>query len=136
MILDSDGSRFGDKYPISPGGRDRTEVGGYAGLGERGQGGQEASRFWRYSGTPAPVVTRHGRGYVSRPVLSVLPVSSGTTATSRVSWRIISSIEQKEESNGNENNVKLINGYRRKVIEELSKTCLDILEITDKHRIP
>ncbi|KAM3398162.1 14-3-3-like protein GF14 iota isoform X1 [Capsicum galapagoense] len=54
----------------------------------------------------------------------------------RASWRIMSSIEQKEESKGNDNNVKLIKGYRQKVEEELSKICHDILEIIDKHLIP
>ncbi|KAJ8574345.1 hypothetical protein K7X08_026150 [Anisodus acutangulus] len=54
----------------------------------------------------------------------------------RASWRIMSSIQQKEESKGNENNVKLIKGYRQKVEEELSKICHDILEIIDKHLIP
>ncbi|CAN4122084.1 unnamed protein product [Withania somnifera] len=54
----------------------------------------------------------------------------------RASWRIMSSIEQKEESKRNEQNVKLIKGYRQKVEEELSKICSDILEIIDKHLIP
>ncbi|KAM1065370.1 hypothetical protein TB1_020231 [Malus domestica] len=54
----------------------------------------------------------------------------------RASWRIMSSIEQKEESKGNEHNVKLIKGYRVKVEEELSKICDDILSIIDKHLIP
>ncbi|XP_023002113.1 14-3-3-like protein GF14 iota isoform X1 [Cucurbita maxima] len=54
----------------------------------------------------------------------------------RASWRIMSSIEQKEESKGNEGIVKLIKGYRQKVEEELSKICGDILSIIDKHLIP
>ncbi|XP_022724945.1 14-3-3-like protein GF14 iota [Durio zibethinus] len=54
----------------------------------------------------------------------------------RASWRIISSIEQKEESRGNKDNVKLIKGYHQKVEEELSKICTDILGIIDKHLIP
>lgn len=54
----------------------------------------------------------------------------------RASWRIMSSIEQKEESKSNENNVKLIKGYRQKVEEELSKICTDILTIIDNHLIP
>ncbi|EXC22076.1 14-3-3-like protein GF14 iota [Morus notabilis] len=54
----------------------------------------------------------------------------------RASWRIMSSIEQKEESKGNENNVKLIKGYRQKVEDELSKICSDILTIIDNHLIP
>ncbi|KVH97720.1 hypothetical protein Ccrd_000182 [Cynara cardunculus var. scolymus] len=54
----------------------------------------------------------------------------------RASWRIMSSIEQKEESKGNENYVNLIKGYRKKVEDELSKICSDILAIIDKHLIP
>ncbi|KAI7748200.1 hypothetical protein M8C21_002909 [Ambrosia artemisiifolia] len=54
----------------------------------------------------------------------------------RASWRIMSSIEQKEESKGNESNVTLIKGYCKKVEDELSKICSDILEIIDKHLIP
>ncbi|XP_028762038.1 14-3-3 protein 7 isoform X2 [Neltuma alba] len=54
----------------------------------------------------------------------------------RASWRIMSSIEQKEESKGNEQNVKLIKSYRQKVEEELSKICSDILTIIDEHLIP
>ena len=54
----------------------------------------------------------------------------------RASWRIMSSIEQKEEAKGNENNVKLIKSYCQKVEEELSKICSDILTIIDKHLIP
>ncbi|KAF8408198.1 hypothetical protein HHK36_007340 [Tetracentron sinense] len=54
----------------------------------------------------------------------------------RASWRIMSSIEQKEESKGNEQNVKLIKGYRQKVEEELSKICSDILTTIDEHLIP
>ncbi|XP_052185879.1 14-3-3-like protein GF14 iota [Diospyros lotus] len=54
----------------------------------------------------------------------------------RASWRIMSSIEQKEESKGNENNVKLIKGYLQKVEDELSTICGDILAIIDQHLIP
>uniref|UniRef100_A0A803L7T9 14-3-3 domain-containing protein n=1 Tax=Chenopodium quinoa TaxID=63459 RepID=A0A803L7T9_CHEQI len=54
----------------------------------------------------------------------------------RASWRIMSSIEQKEESKGNENNVKLIKGYRQKVEDELTKICQDILAIIDAHLVP
>ncbi|KAF9616992.1 hypothetical protein IFM89_033062 [Coptis chinensis] len=54
----------------------------------------------------------------------------------RASWCIMSSIEQKEESKGNEQNVKLIKNYRSKVEEELSMICIDILTIIDEHLIP
>jgi hypothetical protein len=54
----------------------------------------------------------------------------------RASWRILSSIEQKEESKGNEQNVRRIKDYRHKVEEELAKICSDILTIIDGHLIP
>lgn len=54
----------------------------------------------------------------------------------RASWRILSSIEQKEEAKANEQNVKRIREYRQKVEEELSKICSDILVIIDEHLIP
>ncbi|XP_051144627.1 14-3-3-like protein GF14 iota [Andrographis paniculata] len=54
----------------------------------------------------------------------------------RASWRILSSIEQKEESKGNEHNIKLIKGYRQKVENELSEICNDILLVIEKHLIP
>uniref|UniRef100_A0A2N9GHG8 14-3-3 domain-containing protein n=1 Tax=Fagus sylvatica TaxID=28930 RepID=A0A2N9GHG8_FAGSY len=45
----------------------------------------------------------------------------------RASWRIISSIEQKEESRGNEDHVVIIKEYRGKIESELSKICDGIL---------
>ncbi|KAI3854862.1 hypothetical protein MKX03_004163 [Papaver bracteatum] len=54
----------------------------------------------------------------------------------RASWRILSSIEQKEESKGNEQNVKRIKEYRQKVESELSKICSDIMAVIDEHLIP
>ncbi len=53
----------------------------------------------------------------------------------RASWRIISSIEQKEENKGNETHVKKIKEYRTKVEKELSNICSDILEVLDQHLI-
>jgi len=54
----------------------------------------------------------------------------------RASWRIISSIEQKEESKGNDAHVNKIKGYRTKVENELKGICTDILSVLDKHLIP
>jgi 14-3-3 protein epsilon len=53
----------------------------------------------------------------------------------RASWRIVTSIEQKEESKGNETQVTLIKEYRQKIEAELAKICEDILEVLDKHLI-
>lgn len=54
----------------------------------------------------------------------------------RASWRIVTSIEQKEESRGNADNVKLIREYRGKVEEELNGICEDILKVLDENLIP
>jgi 14-3-3 protein epsilon len=54
----------------------------------------------------------------------------------RASWRIVSSIEQKEESKGNELQVSMIKGYREKIESELAKICEDILDVLEKHLIP
>ncbi|GAA5887652.1 hypothetical protein JCM6882_001483 [Rhodosporidiobolus microsporus] len=54
----------------------------------------------------------------------------------RASWRIISSIEQKEEAKGNASQVAKIKAYREKVEAELADVCNDILEVLDQHLIP
>ena len=54
----------------------------------------------------------------------------------RASWRIISSIEQKESHKQNKDRVQISREYRSKVEAELSKICSDILSLLDKHLIP
>lgn len=54
----------------------------------------------------------------------------------RASWRIISSIEQKEESRGNDDHVGMIREYRAKVESELTSICDGILRLLDSHLIP
>ena len=54
----------------------------------------------------------------------------------RASWRIISSIEQKEESRGNTDHVAAIKEYRAKIEAELSSICDGILKLLDSKLIP
>ncbi|XP_077224250.1 14-3-3-like protein [Tasmannia lanceolata] len=54
----------------------------------------------------------------------------------RASWRIISSIEQKEESRGNEDHVVTIRNYRAKIESELNSICDGILKLLDERLIP
>lgn len=54
----------------------------------------------------------------------------------RASWRIISSIEQKEEQKNNEKNVASNREYRASIEAELNSICKDILEILEKNLIP
>jgi 14-3-3 protein epsilon len=53
----------------------------------------------------------------------------------RASWRIISSVEQKEEAKESPH-VPKIKAYRTKIEEELTAVCNDILSLLDDHLIP
>ncbi|KAF8406081.1 hypothetical protein HHK36_008161 [Tetracentron sinense] len=54
----------------------------------------------------------------------------------RAAWRIVSSIEQKEEGRKNEDHVSLVKDYRSKVESELSAVCDGILKLLDANLIP
>ncbi|GMN33949.1 hypothetical protein TIFTF001_004435 [Ficus carica] len=54
----------------------------------------------------------------------------------RAAWRIVSSIEQKEEGRKNDDHVALVKEYRSKVESELSTVCAGILGLLDSHLIP
>ncbi|KAG1199062.1 hypothetical protein G6F35_012555 [Rhizopus arrhizus] len=54
----------------------------------------------------------------------------------RASWRIVSSIEQKEESKGNSAQVEKIRTYRQKIETELQEVCKDILSVLSEDLIP
>ncbi|KAK9284683.1 hypothetical protein L1049_023859 [Liquidambar formosana] len=58
------------------------------------------------------------------------------TGALRASWRILSSIEQKEEARRIEVNAKRIKEYRQKVESELSSISNDIMTLIDEHLIP
>ncbi|KAI8147496.1 14-3-3-like protein [Fennellomyces sp. T-0311] len=54
----------------------------------------------------------------------------------RASWRIVSSIEQKEEGKGNAAQVEKIKAYRQKIEAELQDVCSDILNVLKDNLIP
>merc|ERR1712078_228930 len=54
----------------------------------------------------------------------------------RAAWRIITSVEQKEKSKGNEENAKYAKEYCGKVEGELDKICDTILKLLDNKLIP
>lgn len=54
----------------------------------------------------------------------------------RASWRVLSSIEQKELHKGNDRNVRLIQNYRQTVEKQLREICQEILSLLDQHLIP
>jgi 14-3-3 protein epsilon len=69
-----------------------------------------------------------------RNLLSV--AYKNVTGSRRASWRIVSSIEQKEENKGNADHVNRIKSYRNKIEKELAEICQDILDVLDKHLLP
>ncbi|KAG5996814.1 hypothetical protein E4U54_002496, partial [Claviceps lovelessii] len=69
-----------------------------------------------------------------RNLLSV--AYKNVVGTRRASWRIISSIEQKEESKGSDKHVSTIKEYRSKIELELEKVCEDVLNVLDESLIP
>jgi hypothetical protein len=69
-----------------------------------------------------------------RNLLSV--AYKNVVGTRRASWRIISSIEQKEETKNNEKHVAKIREYRQKIEAELEQVCGDVLNVLDESLIP
>lgn len=56
--------------------------------------------------------------------------------TRRASWRIISSIEQKEEAKGAASHVEQIKSYRSKIESELEDVCNDVLNVLTDSLLP
>jgi len=54
----------------------------------------------------------------------------------RAAWRIITSVEQKEKSKGNEEQAKYANEYVKKVEAELQKICDGIIALLDSNLVP
>lgn len=54
----------------------------------------------------------------------------------RSSWRIISSLEKKEQKSEGGKKAELAEEYRRKVEEELKQKCCEVLDLIDKHLLP
>merc|ERR1712153_238318 len=54
----------------------------------------------------------------------------------RAAWRIISSVEQKEQSKGNTDNAAFAKEYRGKVEGELNTICDAILKLLDSSLVP
>ncbi|CAK9041340.1 14-3-3-like protein GF14 psi (General regulatory factor 3) (Protein RARE COLD INDUCIBLE 1A) [Durusdinium trenchii] len=69
-----------------------------------------------------------------RNLLSV--AYKNTVGSRRAGWRIISSVEQKEKSKGNETQAGYAKDYRVKVENELQKICDTILKLLDQGLIP
>merc|ERR1740121_3362074 len=68
-----------------------------------------------------------------RSLLSV--AYKNAVGSRRAAWRIITSVEQKETSKGNEDNAKYAKEYCTKVEAELDKICNTVLALLDNKLI-
>jgi 14-3-3 protein epsilon len=79
----------------------------------------------------------HGSAELSVEERNLLSVAyKNVVGSRRASLRIISSIEQKEESRGKEDHLVRVRSYRKKVEKELNDVCGNILEVLEKNLIP
>ncbi|KAK2992101.1 hypothetical protein RJ640_023484 [Escallonia rubra] len=79
--------------------------------------------------TPAAELTVEERNLLSVAYKNVI-------GSLRAAWRIVSSIEQKEESRKNDDHVALVRDYRSKVEAELSALCAGILRLLESNLVP
>lgn len=80
------------------------------------------------------VEANEGLSVEERNLLSV--AYKNVIGARRASWRIISSIEQKEETKGNDAHVSQVKAYKKKIEQELYDICDDVLGLLSKHLIP
>ena len=62
--------------------------------------------------------------------------TKNAVGTLRASWRMISSMEQTEESSGPQSRGSIARDYRYKIELELERFCQDVLDILDSLLIP
>ena len=54
----------------------------------------------------------------------------------RNAWRVLESLERKEEKKGTTQHVNLIKEYKQKIFTELTGICNDLINLLDKTLIP
>ena len=101
----------------------------FAKLAEQAERYDEMAEYMKMVGTSGAELSVEERN-----LLSV--AYKNAVGSRRASWRIISSVEQKEGSKGNENNVGHCKEYRTKVETELQGICDTILNLLDGSLVP
>lgn len=69
-----------------------------------------------------------------RNILSV--AFKNVVGTRRAAWRVLSSIQKKENNKGNAENVNKVKQYKAKIEEELTDICQRILDLLEEYLIP
>lgn len=96
---------------------------------------EQAERYDEMSHYMSQVaVSGQGLNVEERNLLSV--AYKNAVGSRRASWRIVSSVEQKEISKNNNENAKTAREYREKIEQELGKICDDIINLLANNLIP
>ena len=69
-----------------------------------------------------------------RNILSV--AFKNVVGTRRAAWRVLSSIQKKENNKGNQENVTKVKDYKSQIEQELTEICKGILQLLDNYLIP
>ena len=69
-----------------------------------------------------------------RNILSV--AFKNVVGTRRAAWRVLSSIQKKENNKGNAENVQKVKDYKGQIEAELTSICKGILQLLDNYLIP
>ena len=56
--------------------------------------------------------------------------------TRRAAWRVLSSIQKKENIKGNSENVQKVKNYKQQIETELTSICQDILDLLEDTLVP
>ncbi|XWS46446.1 hypothetical protein CRYUN_Cryun14cG0067600 [Craigia yunnanensis] len=100
------------------------------------------SSFLTSGSSPSPSLSPQSKGHHHFDELTVeqrnlLSVAYKNVIGARcASWRIVSSIEQKEEGRENADHVSIIYEYRAKIEVDLSEICAGILKLINKKLVP
>ncbi|CAO2191838.1 unnamed protein product [Urochloa humidicola] len=98
---------------------------------------EQAERYEEMVEFMEKVVTAAGAGELTVEERNLLSVAyKNVIGARRASWRIVSSIEQKEETRGAAGHAAAAKGYRGRVEAELSNICAGILRLLDERLVP
>merc|ERR1712228_967639 len=114
-------------HPAAMGTRDKDVY--FAKLAEQAERYDEMASYMEAVGDAGAELTTEERN-----LLSV--AYKNAVGSRRAAWRIITSVEQKEKTKGNEENAKYAKEYCTKVEAELDKICNTILGVLDANLVP
>jgi 14-3-3 protein epsilon len=80
---------------------------------------------------------RIGSNELSLDERNILSVAfKNIVGTRRAAWRVLSSIQKKENNKGNSENVNKVKTYKATIEKELTDICQDILDLLNEFLIP